>query len=183
MEAARSSVSTGTASSWRLVRLSTKPHCCASSAVSQPPVFINDSRSSTRFLHLRAYICATFQSIFSRSVFICASWSICACSWSALREAHWKNSAEHLCTRYIALLSIVICCAPIEAMVAALAFIPTKWAVTLPCSRNAAAIESAVASEPPKESISTVTGWSFCLARTRETRSASKSAPPTYPRK
>ena len=75
----------------------------------------------------------------------------------ALAEAHSKNSTEHLWTRYMADESMVMRFAPMDAMVAAEAFMPTKWTWTFPWLRNAATMESAVASEPPSESIRTFT--------------------------
>ena len=122
---ATASVSTGAASSLLLVISSTKPHSFASCAVSQPPTFMRASNSSQFFLHLPAYIEAMLPSSLSRSFFICLHCAMSASRSSALRLSHLKNSAEHLCTRYIALQSIVTCFAPSEAMVAADAFIPT----------------------------------------------------------
>ena len=68
------------------------------------------------------------------------------------------NSTEHLWTRYMADESMVMDFAPMDAMVAADAFIPTKCTWTLPWRLNDATMESAVASSPPSESMSTFTG-------------------------
>ena len=158
-------MSTGAVSSSNSVSSSTKPQSSASCAVSQPPTFMRSSKAFGSFLQRVAYIVATFASIFSKSVLALPRLSMSWLMPVALRLPYSKNGSAHWCTRYMADLSMVMCLAPIEAMVAALAFMPTKCAWTLPCRLKAEEILNAVLSCPPGLSISTATSLSGFLPR------------------
>ena len=122
------SVRTGFSSSASSVSSSTKPQARASFAVNHPPCFIKSRRAFASFLHLVAYISAMLASSLSRSFFCFSTLAMSEARSSEFMLPHSKKSIEHLCTRYMALASMVMTFAPSEAMVAAEAFMPTKCA-------------------------------------------------------